>query len=74
MIVKGVGNHASKAYEFSHFLPYLDPVQYQLPFEREGKLILHKTFTYDNISINVSYSKFEGEDQLESVFGIQDEF
>ena len=30
IIVKGVANHASKTYEFSHFLPYLDPVQSQL--------------------------------------------
>ena len=27
IIVKGVPNHASKEYEFSHFLPYLDLVQ-----------------------------------------------
>ena len=27
MIAKGVGNHTSKAYEFSHFSPYLDPMQ-----------------------------------------------
>ena len=26
MIEKGVANHASKSYEFSHFLPYSDPV------------------------------------------------
>ena len=30
IIAKGVANHASKAYEFSHFMPYLDPVQTQL--------------------------------------------
>ena len=28
LIEKGVANHASKAYEFSHFLPYSDPVHY----------------------------------------------
>ena len=26
IIAKGVANHAFKAYEFSHFLPYSDPV------------------------------------------------
>ena len=26
IIVKGATNHASKAYEFSHFMPFLEPV------------------------------------------------
>ena len=73
MIVKGVANHASKAYEFSHFLPYSDPVQSQLPFEREGKFILLKPFSYDNVSIDVSNLESEAEDQVESFFGIEDE-
>ena len=29
IIVKGVANHSSKAYIFSHILPYSSPVQYQ---------------------------------------------
>ena len=37
IIAKGTTNHASKEYEFSHFLPYLDLVQPQQPFERGGK-------------------------------------
>ena len=37
IIVKGVANHALKAYEFSHFLPYSDPVQPQQPFKRDVK-------------------------------------
>ena len=53
LIVKGVANHASKEYEFSHFMPYLGLVPSQIPFEREGKLILPKPFSYDNVSINV---------------------
>ena len=53
LIVKGVANHASKAYEFSHFLPYSDLVQSQLPFEMEGKFIIPKPFSYDDVSINV---------------------
>ena len=44
IIVKGVSNHASKAYEFSHFLPYSDPVQPQQPFKRGGKNILSTPF------------------------------
>ena len=55
IVVKGVANHASKASEFSHFLPYLDPVQSQLPFERGGKTIISTPFTYDNVFISVSY-------------------
>ena len=63
LIAKAVSNHASKGYEFSHFLPYLDPVHSHLPFEREGKFILPKPFPYDNVvSINVSYSKYELKD------------
>ena len=33
IIVKGVANHASKEYDFSHFIPFLEPVHPQ----REGK-------------------------------------
>ena len=63
IIVKGVVNHASKAYEFSHFLPQSGPVHSQLPFERGGKNILSTPFAYDK----VSDSEFEAEDQVESV-------
>ena len=38
IIVKGVANHASKAYEFSHFMPPLEPVHSQQPLAREGKI------------------------------------
>ena len=70
MRVKGVANDASKAYQFSHFLPYSDPVQYQLSFEREGKFILRKHFAYDNFSINVSDPESESQNQVELVYGI----
>ena len=36
IIEKGVANHASKEYEFSHFFPYSSPAQPQQPFERGG--------------------------------------
>ena len=55
LMVKGVANHACKAYEFSHFLPCSDLVPSQLPFERKAKFILPKPFSYDNVSINASY-------------------
>ena len=35
IIAKGVANHASKVYEFSHFMPFSEPVHSQ----REGKNI-----------------------------------
>ena len=57
----------------SHFLPYSDPLQYQLPFEREGKTILPKPFSYDNVSINFFDSSSEAEDKVESFYGIEDE-
>ena len=34
IIVKGVANHASKEYEFSHFMPFLEPVHSQKPLAR----------------------------------------
>ena len=67
IIAKGVANHASKAYEFSHFFPYSDQVQSQLPFESRGKTILSTPFTYDNVSISVLDSEFEAEDPIESI-------
>ena len=62
IIAKRVANHASKAYEFSHFLPYSNPVQPQLPFERGGKKILSTPFVNDVLS-KVSDSEDEEQDQ-----------
>ena len=62
MIVKDVANHASKAYEFSHILPYSNPVQPQLPFERGGKNIISTPFVNDVLS-KVSDSEDEEQDQ-----------
>ena len=33
--MKGITDHASKAYDFSHFIPYSDSVQPQLLFEAD---------------------------------------
>ena len=44
-------------------------MQSQLPFGREGKFILPKHFAYDN----VLDSESEVEDQVEYIFGIEDE-
>ena len=73
MITKCVANHSSKAYEFSHFLTYSDLVQSLHPFKREGKLILPKPFTHDDVSIDVLDLEFKEEDQVESDLGIEDE-
>ena len=45
IIAKGATNHASNAYEFSHFMPFSKPVNSQLPLEREGKNIPYTSFT-----------------------------
>ena len=71
--MKGIANHASKSYEFSHFFPYLYLVQSQLPFEREGKFILPKPFSYDNASLNFLELEYEVEYQVELVYKIKDE-
>ena len=59
IIVKGVANHSSKAYEFSHFLPYSAPVQSQQPFKREGKNSLSSPFADNDMLSNISVSKDE---------------
>ena len=52
IIVKGDTNHASKAYEFSHFMPFSEPVHSQLPLEREGKNIPSTSFA---VSTSIAY-------------------
>ena len=73
IIEKGFANHASKAYELSHFLPYSDPVQSWIPFKRGGKTIISSHFTYDNVSISVSDSEYKTEEHVESIYEIEDE-
>ena len=53
IIANGFANHASKTYEFSHFLPFLEPMHSQLPLERGGKNILSTPFA---ISTSISES------------------
>ena len=56
IIEKGVSNHSSKAYEFSHFLLFLDLLHSQLPLERGGKNILSTPFA---VSTSISESEAE---------------
>ena len=44
IIAKGAANHASKAYEFSHFMPFSEPMHSQQPLAREGKNISSTSF------------------------------
>ena len=44
IIAKGAANHASKKYEFSHFMPFSEPVHSQQPLAREGKNISSTSF------------------------------
>ena len=63
IIAKGVAIHASKAYAFSHFMPYSNPVQTQLPFEADKciKTPLHK-FANTYLLSNISDSYLEEEE------------
>ena len=63
IIEKGVANHASNEYEFSNFLPYSDPVQSQLSFEREGKNSLSSPFVDNYMLYKISVSEDEEQDQ-----------
>ena len=44
IIAKGAANHASKAYDFSHFMPFSELVHSQQPLAREGKIIASTSF------------------------------
>ena len=64
-IVKGIADHASKAYAFSHFMPYLDPVQPHLLFKADKgiKNPLVPNADTDLLS-NISNSDSEEEEYL----------
>ena len=64
IIEKGVANHASKAYEFSHFMPPLEPVQSQQPLVREGKIISSTSFAASTSIADPSLSVYEIEIQV----------
>ena len=71
IIAKGTTNHASKAYEFSHFMPPSEPVHSQQPPAREGKIIASTSFTAStsiaNPSISVYDLEIQGELDLDSI-------
>ena len=66
IIAKGVANHNSKEYEFSHFMPFSEPVHSQLPLERGGKNILSTPF-----AILTSILESEAKYSVVSVYEIE---
>ena len=71
IISKGTTNHASKAYEFSHFMPPSEPAHSQQPLAREGKIIASTTFTASTSIEDPSLSVYEidipGDSDLDSI-------
>ena len=66
IIAKGVANHASKAYEFSHFTPPSELVHSQQLLAREGKIIASTSFAASTSIVDPSLSVYEIEIQGDS--------
>ena len=66
IIAKGATNHTSKAYDFSHFMPFLELVHSQLPLEREGKNIPSTYFVVSTSIAEPTISIYEIEIQGDS--------
>ena len=66
IIAKGVANHASKSYAFSHFMPPLEPVHSQQPLAREGKIISSTSFSASTSIADLVVSVYEIEIQGDS--------
>ena len=71
IIAKGTANHASKAYELSHFMPPSELVHSQQPLAREVKIIASTSFTTSTSIEYPSLSFYEieiqGDSDLDSV-------
>ena len=62
IVAKGIVNHASKAYIFSHFMPYIVPTSPQLSFEfDEGINIPSLPIAVSVLNTNICYSDSEEE-------------
>ena len=66
IIEKGIANHASKAYEFSHFMPPSEPMHSQQPPAREGKIIASTSFSASTSIADPSISVYDIEIQRDS--------
>ena len=57
IVAKGMSDHASKAYIFSHFMPYTVPTSPQLSFEADEGIKIPSLPIADSVSIpDISYS------------------
>ena len=65
IIAKGAKNHASKEYEFSHFMPFSEPVHSQQPLAREGKNISSTSFAVSTSIVDPTVSVYDIEIQGE---------
>ena len=62
IVAKGIVVHASKAYYFSHFMPFSVPTSSQLPFEaNEGINIPSLPIAVSVLNPNIFYSDSEEE-------------
>ena len=59
IIAKGTPNHASKAYDFSHFMPFSELVHSQQPLAREGKNISSTSFAISTSIVDPIVSVYE---------------
>ena len=59
IIAKGTANHASKTYEFSHFMPFSEPVHSQQPLAKKYKNISSTSFIVSTSIVDPSISVYE---------------
>ena len=62
IVAKGIADHASKAYYFSHFMPFSVPTSSQLPFEADEGINIPSlpiAVSVSNPYISYSYSEEE---------------
>ena len=59
IIAKGAANNVSKAYEFSHLMPFSKPVHSQQPLVREGKNISSTSFVVSTSIADLAISVYE---------------
>ena len=64
--MNGATNHSSKAYEFSHFMPFSELVYSQQPLAREGKNISSASFAVSTTIANPAVSVYDIEIQCDS--------
>ena len=69
--MNGATNNASKAYEFSHFMPFSEPVHSQQPLARKGKNISSTSFAVSTSIadpiVSVYYIEIQGDSDQDPV-------